>query len=158
MSSKPRSRAATMMIVRQFHTYLAVFIAPSVLFFALTGALQLFGLHESRGPYTPPPLIEKLGMVHKDQVFMLKPRRAPPKAQAAGQSAEIRKPPAKEEARKPRQSTALLKDFFLAVSMALVATTGLGLWVALTQSRRRGLVWVLLVAGAVTPLAIFLVP
>ena len=30
---------------RQWHLYLGTFFAPSILFFALTGALQLFGLH-----------------------------------------------------------------------------------------------------------------
>ncbi len=57
--------------IRQWHSYLGLFIAPSVLFFALTGATQLFGLHESHGDYRPPAIVEKLSSVHKDQVFEL---------------------------------------------------------------------------------------
>ena len=63
------------LLIRQVHGYLSAFVAPSVLFFALTGALQLFGLHEARDGYHPPALIEKLGRLHKDQAFALKPHR-----------------------------------------------------------------------------------
>ena len=43
--------------IRRWHTYLGLFIAPSVLFFSLTGAVQLFSLHEAHGDYTPAPLV-----------------------------------------------------------------------------------------------------
>ena len=135
--------------IRQLHTYLGVFIAPSVLFFALTGALQLFALHESHGAYHPPALIEKLGMVHKDQVFAMKPRR-PAAAQAA--SAPRPQTPAKESGPKP--STTALKWLFLAVAAGLAVSTCLGLWMALRYNRRKGVAWVLLIAGAVVPVLI----
>ena len=54
--------------IRLWHSYIGILIAPSVIFFALTGALQIFSLHESHGTYTPPALIEKLSSMHKDQV------------------------------------------------------------------------------------------
>jgi uncharacterized iron-regulated membrane protein len=40
--------------VRRWHSYIGLFIAPSVLFFSLTGAVQLFSLHEAHGKYQPP--------------------------------------------------------------------------------------------------------
>ena len=43
--------------IRLWHSYIGILIAPSVIFFALTGALQIFSLHESHGSYTPPVLI-----------------------------------------------------------------------------------------------------
>jgi hypothetical protein len=64
--------------IRRFHSYIAVFIAPSILFFAFTGSLQLFGLHEAHPPYAPTPLIESLGRVHRDQVFNGRPKRPAP--------------------------------------------------------------------------------
>ena len=73
-----------MMLIRQLHLYLGVFIAPSILFFAFTGSLQLFSLHEAHGAYKPPALIEKLGSLHKDQVFADKAKRPAPAAGAAG--------------------------------------------------------------------------
>ena len=64
-----------MMLVRLWHHYIGFLIAPSVMFFALTGSLQLFSLHEAHGDYHPPALIEALGNVHKDQVFRIRPPR-----------------------------------------------------------------------------------
>lgn len=135
--------------IRQLHTWLGVFIAPSVLFFALTGAVQLFGLHESRGAYHPPALIEKLGMVHKDQVFALKPKRP-----AAAPTASAPKPQAPPKEAGPKLSTTALKWLFLGVAAGLVVSTCLGLWMALRYSRRKGVAWVLLIAGAVVPVLI----
>ena len=71
--------------MRRWHSYIGLFIAPSVLFFALTGATQLFSLHEEHGNYKPPAIIEKLSSVHKDQVFAFGNHHAQPtpeKAQA----------------------------------------------------------------------------
>jgi len=136
--------------VRRFHGYFGVFIAPSVMFFALTGSLQLFSLHESHGAYTPPVVIEKLGMLHKDQVFSAKPRRpAPVKAVAPR--------PAKARDEGPKAATLALKWFFLFVALTLVVSTTLGLWMALAYSAQKGRLWLLFLAGAAVPLAILLV-
>lgn len=74
------------MLLRQIHAYIGALIAPSLLFFAFTGALQLFSLHEAHGNYQPPAIIERLARVHKDQVFSLgrhhKPTPAPASAAA----------------------------------------------------------------------------
>ena len=59
--SNPALRLAA---VRQWHSYVGAFIAPSVLFFALTGSVQLFSLHYPLVAYAPPPVVEKLGMLH----------------------------------------------------------------------------------------------
>ncbi len=50
------SRAAWLKQIRQLHLYLGTFFAPSIIFFALTGAIQLFGLHEGHPgeAYQPP--------------------------------------------------------------------------------------------------------
>lgn len=130
--------------IRQFHSYLGVFIAPSILFFALTGSLQLFSLHEAHGGYSPPAVVEKLGKLHKDQVFAAKPKRA------AGAKAEER-----HEAG-PKISTLALKWFFLFVAASLVVSTCLGLWMSLAYSQKRGVLWVLFLAGAAIPVVILL--
>jgi hypothetical protein len=64
--SRPGLQLAAM---RRFHLFIGVFIAPSILFFAGTGALQLFSLHEAHGSYEPPSVIEALAKVHKDQMI-----------------------------------------------------------------------------------------
>jgi len=54
--------------IRQLHLYMGTLFAPAILFFAFTGALQTFGLHEgARGSNsTPPAWIAQLAQVHKN--------------------------------------------------------------------------------------------
>jgi len=139
------------MMLRQWHGYFGVFIAPSVLFFALTGSLQLFSLHEAHGGYRPAAIIERLSRLHKDQVITLPQRHeAPaPKPGASRESAPSVKPQ-----KGPRPATLLLKIFFLLVAIQLVVSTGLGLWIAFTRNRDRRLTWALFLAGALAPLAL----
>jgi hypothetical protein len=130
--------------------YIGMFMAPSVLFFALTGALQIFSLHEAHGEYVPPPLVEKLSSVHKDQVFKARPHATEPALTAT------KAPPKGEEHRTPAK-TLLLKAFFLFIALGLTMSTVLGLWIGLTHPRDRRLSWILFAAGAVMPVALILI-
>jgi len=140
---------ARMRLVRQLHTYVGVVIAPSILFFAFTGALQLFGLHEAGAGSTPPVLVEKLAETHKNQSFKARPAR--PSARPAAGLAEGAVAPREAQERQTRWNVVALKWFFLAMSLGLMASTCLGLWVAVTNERRRSLSIALFVAGAVVP-------
>ena len=139
------------MMLRQWHGYFGVFIAPSVLFFALTGSLQLFSLHEAHGSYQAAPILQRLGRLHKDQVVTLPHQREAPAAKPA-RSHERTAPAAKEQGL--RTATLLLKVFFLLVAIQLVVTTCLGLWIAFTRNRDRRLTWGLLLAGVLVPLTL----
>jgi len=136
-----------MMTVRQLHSYIGAFIAPSVLFFAFSGSLQLFSLHEAHGTYKPPALIEQLGSVHKDQI--LKP---PGDADDDHDHDHHRAGPEAP----PPWSVVALKWLFLAVAVSLMASTLLGLWLAFTASRRKRLVFGLFAAGVVLPFLLVL--
>jgi hypothetical protein len=150
--------AAILMVVRRWHTYVGVFIAPSILFFAVTGALQLFALHEAHGAYQPAAIIEKLGELHKNQSFAVKPRRPP----AAGAKTEAAEHPAADHdhdagpAKARPVAVTALKWLFLLVAAGLVTSTSLGLWIALTSTRRRGLIRGLLAAGVLVPILLVL--
>jgi hypothetical protein len=50
-----------------------VFIAPAVIFFAITGAVQTFNLHKTgeRKGYTPPKVLAVLARIHKDATPIL---------------------------------------------------------------------------------------
>ena len=140
-----------MATVRRWHSYIGLFIAPSVLFFALTGAVQIFNLHEAHGHYVPPALLEKLSSIHQDQVF------------AFGDHHGGERPPgvhedehAHEDEDRPALSTLLLKWFFLGVAVALAVSTAFGIWMGLTQIRAKGLAWLLLVVGALIPVGLLL--
>jgi hypothetical protein len=135
--------------IRIWHTYIGILIAPSVLFFALTGALQIFSLHEAHGSYEPPPLIEKLSSLHKDQVFAQKEHEKD-KSEAAGAQEQ----PKAEKEDQPRLGTLLLKWFCLLVALGLSISTLLGLWMGLTQLRRRRTGWWLLAGGIILPAAL----
>lgn len=72
---------------RLLHLYLGVFTAPMLLFFAITGGLQTFGLHEAShdgGSYKPPAWLASLGMLHKKQTLTVPARRPRPEAAGAG--------------------------------------------------------------------------
>jgi hypothetical protein len=129
--------------IRTWHTYLGILIAPSVLFFALTGAVQLFSLHEAHGTYHPLPLVEKLASMHKDQVFAL------------GEHHDEPPPPAPAEHEdEPAIGTPLLKWFFLVVALGLTISTVLGLYMGLTHLRHRRTGWWLLTIGVAVPLVL----
>jgi len=140
--------------IRAWHSYVGIFIAPSVLFFSLTGAMQLFSLHEAHGTYEPPAILENLAKVHKDQVFETdeaKPDLPPKESPQDGTPAA---PKHHHDDEEMTLSTMLLKWFFLGVALSLATSTCFGLWLGLTQSRRKRTGIVLLIAGAVIPLAL----
>jgi hypothetical protein len=141
--------ALRLAFIRQLHVYVSVFVAPSLIFFALTGALQTFRIPDLAAS---PALIQKLARVHKDDVFAVKPAR-PKRANPAGHDKPaLPKPPQAEPP--PKASTEALKWFFAAVSAAIAATTLFGLWMALAYSKRKPVIWALLIAGAAAPMLI----
>ncbi|MBC7670458.1 MAG: hypothetical protein H7236_18835 [Gemmatimonadaceae bacterium] len=165
-SKTPADRATarpwpTPRTLRDLHLYLAVFFAPSILFFALTGALQLFGLHEAHGAdYRPPSVIAKLSEVHIHQHYALKPGRpnAEPAAkppEGAGPAAAASSAAPKAEAKEP--STLAVQIFFLGTALGLTLAALLGLWIGLTQGRLRKVSAVLAVLGTVLPILLLAV-
>jgi hypothetical protein len=147
------------MTVRRWHAYISLFVAPSVLFFAFTGAFQLFSLHETHGSYRPPELLEKLSSVHKDQVFRLgNHHRAPQTAASAPTSgAGMQAHAATQDNDTTGRSTLAAKAFFLLVAVCLLLSTSLGLWMGLTQMRRKPVAWMLIIAGALIPAALLVI-
>lgn len=56
-----------MKTLMRFHRYLSCFVAPAMLFFAVSGAWQAFRFQETRkgGSYVAPVVLEQLSYVHK---------------------------------------------------------------------------------------------
>lgn len=148
-----RDRVTRTKWLRQAHIYLGVFIAPSLLLFALTGALQLFGLHEPRQGYQPAPIIEKLAQVHIHQAFAVRPKR--PVSATPGRASGAA--PAKQAERATPFSTSALKWLFLLISVGIVISTSLGLWFGLTRMQSRKIGLGVLLAGAALPVLILVV-
>ena len=66
--------------VRKVHFWLGAFFAPSIVFFAFSGAMQILGLHEGSGAMG---WVTKLSQIHKDQSIGSTERRARPPGPAA---------------------------------------------------------------------------
>ncbi|HEX3917561.1 MAG TPA: hypothetical protein VHW60_09510 [Caulobacteraceae bacterium] len=146
-----------MLKLRALHTYVGFFVAPSVLFFVLTGSLQLFSLHEAHGAYHPPALLETLGSVHTDQVLGSHHHHdddAPPAAAAAPGAAHA---DADHDDDAPKLGTMLLKWFFLTVALCVAGSTCVGLWIGLSLPKRRTGALIALAAGAIIPVALLLI-
>jgi hypothetical protein len=120
------------------------------MFFALTGAAQLFNLHEAHGEYHPPALLEKLSSVHMDQAFELGHHHDAPAPD------DQTSPGPEEHEDESGTATFLLKGYFLLVALGLTVSTVFGLWMGLVQTRGKPLGWLLVGAGSVIPLALLL--
>lgn len=136
--------------IRRWHSYIGLFIAPSVLFFALTGAAQIFNLHEAHGSYHPPALLEKLSSVHKDQVFELGHHHD------SAAPDDHTEPGPEDHDDEPGPATFILKGYFLLVALGLTVSTGFGLWMGLVQTRSKTVGWLLVGVGSVIPLVLLL--
>jgi hypothetical protein len=71
---------AALKFLRKVHLYLVIFTTPALLFFAITGALQIFSMHETtQGSNDKPQAwIRSLAQLHKKQTTQVPPRRARP--------------------------------------------------------------------------------
>lgn len=115
--------------IRQIHLYLGALFAPLLIFFAVTGALQTFNLHESsRGStYAPPDWIVRLAEVHKNQRT----------AHAQGV-----------------KSSLPFKWFALLMAIGLVITSVIGIYMAFQYNRDKRVVYGLIIGGILIPIAL----
>jgi hypothetical protein len=153
---------------RLIHLYIGVFIAPALLFFAFTGALQTFSLHETtRGSnYKPPAWAVTLGQIHKKQTPIVPARKVPPPDSPADKPTQDKSqsspnlspqsaanvPSKSNESATPKPHNALpLKFFFLLVAIGLFVSTLSGLYMSYKYICNRGLITAILLAGIVVP-------
>jgi len=141
--------------LRLAHSYASAFIAPTIVFFALSGALQVLNLHKAHGAYEPSPLVAAMARLHKDQVLTPDPPRdaGPP-----GFSPKDFGPPPGPGGGRPkprmRLATQILKWLFVFEALTLIATTLLGVWIGVTHPKRARTFWIVLAAGVVVPVAL----
>jgi hypothetical protein len=149
---------AILKLLRKLHLYIGVFIAPALLFFAFTVAVQIFSLHETTqgSSYEPPAWLVTLGQLHKKQTTIVPVRKPKPPSPdtgepAPGKAAPDQTPKNPDAAPRPK-SHLLMKIFFLLVAIGLFTSTATGIYMAYKYSRRRLVITGLLVAGVVIPL------
>ena len=114
-----------MKFLRTFHLYLGCLFAPILIFFAVTGAWQVFNFHQSTkdGSYTAPRALAVLSEVHK----------------------EAHIPPT------PHRQATPLRYFMVAAAAGLVLTTVLGVIMAFRFSRQPLVATVCLLIGIAVP-------
>ena len=154
-------KAQTMQKLRRYHYYLGVFFAPMIIMFALSGALQTFRLQEEKGWGSEPPAwIVWMGSIHRDSKL---PKAKAPEiavADAAKPVADAGKPAAeiaKAEAPKPKSpqvNKLPMQIFMVVMSAALLISSFLGIAIALNSKVTRQASLVMLVLGALVPLAV----
>lgn len=118
--------------LRRIHLYLGCVFAPALIFFAVSGAWQLFSFHVGTKDrsYQPPEAIAAISRVHQYQHLV---------------------------GTEPRSGNAPLKYFFLAAAIGLVLTTVLGVVMAFRYSRSPLPVALCLGGGVALPLALLFI-
>ncbi len=112
-----------------------------VIFYALSGALQIFDLHEAHGTYVPSPLLAAMGRLHKSQVLV--PPPSPPSHP---------RPKGPEEPEPPTPpATFALQIFFFLEALALAFTTLIGVWIGVTHPKYARRTWILIGLGVLFP-------
>lgn len=160
--------ASLLKAVRLTHLYVGVFVAPAILFFAFTGAVQTFSLHETTkgSDYHPPRILVILAQIHKKQtpvVYSKTPAPSaaskPPKGSETASSGVVAaaKPALPAATDPPKHDAWPLKVFFLLASISLCISTLSGTYMSYKYVRNRTLITTLLILGLVIPVLMILV-
>jgi hypothetical protein len=120
-----------MNLMRRFHLLLGCFFAPALLFFTVSGIFQTLRLHKDvkDGPQAP-EILKIMAKIHKDQKLPNAP---------------------------PQSRTWPLQGFVLLMSAGFIFSTVVGLALAFKYFRPRWVVWAMLAAGGILPVALLMV-
>lgn len=147
--------------IRRIHGWLGVLFAPSIILFALSGMFQLEGCHEAEDGHPPNSLVVRLSMIHMHQTAELPKRRQrppqPPKAAETGSAAASPAQPPRPPEGEQEEPFNPLKWFFILMSLALMTSSVLGVWIAFTSKRDQKLHIGLFVAGIALPVVMLIV-
>ena len=176
--SKPPSRRASakaslLKLGRQIHLYIGIFSAPALLFFAFSGALQTFSLHEAKpgSDYKPANWIAVMAALHKHQTAQLplpkpqpsaaltamKPLRSTAPAQGSGMSAAEPVATSAKSSALPVRHPLPLQMFFVVVSLGFFSSVLTGVYMSYKYNRNKPLVTGVLLAGLVIPIFLIFV-
>ena len=138
--------------IRLAHWYAGVFFAPTIIFFAFSGVLQVFKLHESyrQVPGAQGDWIAWMSQVHKEG-SLIPPRPAP--AKAAPRPAVVPLAPGAEPPKgEKRERSSAFKWFAALMGVSLIGAALAGLWIAFNYPKRRRAFYATLGAGILLPI------
>lgn len=139
---------------RKLHLWLSLLFAPSLIFFAITGAFMMFGAGSALGT---------LSEVHKIQSIDERPARpqtrpdtrvAVRETAPAATATDAGTAPAAAPARTPMHRSLPLMIWFGALAVGLVVSAAFGVYLAFAYKRGRTLVFALLGAGVIIPVVL----
>lgn len=143
-------KAQTQRRLRQYHHWLGLFFAPSIIFFALSGSMQSLGLHDRSAGYQPPAWLSMVANLHKHGALW---HASKPKDEKAGAAAPQ---PPRPKAESPRPMPGALQIFTAVLGIILAGSTVLGIWIAFAGRTARPRAAAILAAGILVPLALML--
>lgn len=145
--------------LRQIHLYLGVLFAPSILFFAFTGAYQTFRWNETGALGALTPIASQMASIHKNAALESgeKRRKKRPESAARPEAQERAESRENAPAAARRPSPLPLKIYVFLMSLGLIASTVTGVLMALKYPREKRVVWSLLIAGTLLPLGLLFV-
>jgi cyanate permease len=114
--------------IRRWHLFLSAFFAPMLLFFVATGWYQTLNQNRNKSVGEQTDLVSRLTSIHVDSVY----------------------PDPKVEAYDPR----LFQWLVIAMSICLIVTIALGIYLAFTVGRPKWAVWLSLGLGVLLPVAL----
>lgn len=114
-----------MKLVRQLHLFLSVLFAPLLVFFIATGWYQTVTTQRNKTLGEQDTWLTKLSSVHVDQIYPSETTM--------------------------EYTTTLFKILVVAMSICLLVTIGLGIYLAFRSSRRKWAVWLSLALGILLP-------
>lgn len=114
--------------LRRIHLYLGCFFSPLLLFYVATGWYQTLHANRNKSLGEQDDWISRLTSIHVDQVYPT---------------------PAAE-----RYTPQLFRFLVVVMSIALIITVALGVYLAFRSTRRAWPVWVALVLGILVPIAL----
>ncbi|HEY4050009.1 MAG TPA: hypothetical protein VGM27_24370, partial [Acidobacteriaceae bacterium] len=150
----PMQRSSIIKTIKITHRYLGLFFAPAILFFAFSGAILVLGWHQTSrsSNYLPARWIEETAQIHKKQTLAL-PTPKPQKP--ITETGDDRPIPAKKVSKTPA-SKVVLQCFLVAMSVALIVTTFLGIIMALLYGGDWRIATVTVLLGILFPIAMTL--
>jgi hypothetical protein len=145
-------RSAVVKMIKVAHRYLGLFFAPAIIFFSFSGALQTLGLHSAAQEtgYIPARWIVLIAQIHKKQTLALP---APKIKSRAIDTDDARSDPARK---KISMAKRVLQVFVVLMSVALMATTLLGIIMASMYGGNRGVTTLVLIVGTLFPISVML--
>ena len=160
------TRVRILKTARVLHLYVGAFISPAILFFAFTGLLQTFSLHENAkdGNYRPPRWVVSLAQLHKKQTIRVPASKLPasmalksgdPGVEGGEPGAKKHTPASVSQA--PPRRTLPMKIFFALVSVGLCISTATGLYMSYSYVRSRMLLSFAVAAGVIVPVLLLFV-